>query len=484
MIRTFGLCLTMTLLAQTMPVAANKPVKNGGRATVEELSVRRDGSRLEISFNLNLEEVKPQTYRAMRFTPVLSHGENILAFEPILVGGRRQMILAERHKEDVRLINARKQNAPLFCMMSTEFRPWMEGAELSLAQDLCGCGGDVRSQEKTPLDTLIFDIPVYEVSPVAAFLKPKAEAVKVREESGSAYLDFPVNRTEINPTYRRNSHELAKITATIDRVKDDPNTRITHISIHGYASPEGSFENNRRLAQGRAEALKNYVCKLYGFAPEIFNVESTPEDWAGLRRYVDTSDMAHRAELLRIIDKDTDEDRKNWLLQQVDGRKSYEFLLEEVYPALRHSDYTVEYVVRPFSIEEGKALLKTNPRMLSLNEMFLIAQTYEPGSPEFNEVFAIAVKLYPDDETANLNAANIALTERDFDSAEAYLSKAGTSPEATHARGVAALLKGDYDRAGELLARAAEEGVAQAGVNLEELKKKRANLKLIEENIY
>jgi hypothetical protein len=38
--------------------------------------------------------------------------------------------------------------------------------------------------------------------------------------------------------------------------------------------------------------------------------------------------------------------------------------------------------------------------------MYLVAQTYEPGSPEFNEVFDIAVRLFPDDETANLNAAS------------------------------------------------------------------------------
>lgn len=476
-------CLVVALLAPAVSAQAAKKNKNMGRASVEELSVVKENKRLEVSFYLNLDEVKPQTYKAMRFTPVLTNGDNVYAFEPILVGGRRQMILAERHGDDSRLINRRKQNEPLFCQMSTDFRPWMEGAQLSLAQDLCGCGGDVRSQEQTPLRELMFDIPVYEVKPLMAFVKPRAEAVKQRAESGSAYLDFPVNETVINPSYRRNSEELAKIIATIDKVKNDTNTRITYIRIHGYASPEGSFANNRRLAQGRAEALENYVAQLYGFPEDIFTVESTPEDWAGLRRYVESSEMPRRAELLRIIDKDEEEDRKNWLLQQVDGRKSYEFLLREVYPTLRHSDYTVEYVVRPFSVEEGKRLLKTNPRLLSLNEMFLIAQTYEPGSEEFSEVFDIAVRLFPDDATANLNAANIALTERDYTAAANYLKRSGDTPEAVHARGVLALLTGDYDAAESLLRRAHEQGVAQAAANLEQLHAKRENVRLIEENM-
>ena len=79
---------------------------------------------------------------------------------------------------------------------------------------------------------------------------------------------------------------------------------------------------------------------------------------------------------------------------------SYRYILDNIYPRLRHSDYTVTYTVRPFSIEEAKEILKTKPQQLSLQEMFLVAQTYEPGSPEFNEVFDIAVRLFPDDETA------------------------------------------------------------------------------------
>lgn len=482
MISVIRLCLLVTLLAQTVSVSAAGRTKDQGRAKVEYLSVVRDGRRLYLSFYLNLDEVKPRTYRAMKFTPVLSNGDNVLALEPVLVGGRRQMILAGRKKEQARLVNHRRQHEPVYCEMDVEFKPWMEGATLSLAQDLCGCGGDVLSQEQTPLRQLEFEIPVYEVKPLLAFVKPRAEAVKHREESGSAYLDFPVNKVAINPEYRRNAHELAKIMGTIDKVKNDSLTRITRIRIHGYASPEGSYANNSRLAWGRAEALKNYVSNLYGFDKAIFTVEATPEDWAGLRRFVDSSTMERRTEILRIIDGGADADQKSRLLEKIDGGRSYMYLLREVYPSLRHSDYTVEYVVRPLTVEESKLLLKTNPGMLSLNEMFLIAQTLEAGSPEFNEVFDIAVRLYPDDPTANLNAANIAINSHDFMKAAVYLDKAGQSAEAVHARGVCALMTGEYDRAEELLGEAARLGVEQAAANLEQLAAKRDNIRRIEEN--
>ena len=302
-----------------------------------------------------------------------------------------------------------------------------------------------------------------------SFVIPKAEVVKVRMETGSAFLDFPVNQTVIYPDYRRNDSELAKIRATIDLVKNDPNTRITHIGIHGYASPEGSYQNNVRLAQGRAEALKEYVRKQYHFADSLFDVRSTPEDWEGLRRYVAQSDMEYKEELLAIIDGPLEPDPKNWKLQTVDSKKPYEFLLKNVYPALRNSDYTVQYTVRKFSVEEAKQQLKTRPQLLSLEEMFAIAQTYEPGSPEFKEVFDIAVHVFPDDETANLNAACIYLEEGNLERAEKYLLKAGNSPEAVHAQGVLAMLKGDYEQATLLLKQAEQAGVTQAEENLKQI---------------
>lgn len=80
--------------------------------------------------------------------------------------------------------------------------------------------------------------------------------------------------------------------------------------------------------------------------------------------------------------------------------------------------------------------MKAGPQQLSLQEMFLVAQTYEPGSPEFNEVFDIAVRLFPDDETANLNAACTDLQKDDLTSAEKHLAKAGNSKEAERVRDV------------------------------------------------
>ena len=109
---------------------------------------------------------------------------------------------------------------------------------------------------------------------------------------------------------------------------------------------------------------------------------------------------------------------------EISGGDVYRFMLREWFPALRHSDYLVKYTIRNFTVEEAKELIYTDPRQLSLEEMYRVAQSYEPGTPEFNEVFEIAVRMYPDDPVSNLNAANAALMRRDAEAAHRYLQKA------------------------------------------------------------
>lgn len=176
---------------------------------------------------------------------------------------------------------------------------------------------------------------------------------------------------------------------------------------------------------GVPAALRDYVGRLMELPTSIFTVKATPEDWDGLRRYVaDSTGISHRSEILSLIDSDLEPDPKEARIKSL-YPEDYAYMLRNWYPALRHSDYRVDYTVRSFSVEEAKALLRTKPQQLSLNELYLVAQTYEPGSPEFDEVFQIAVRMFPDSPEANLNSANIALREDRLSEAEAYLRKAG-----------------------------------------------------------
>ena len=428
-------------------------------------------------------DMKISSDRMLTLTPVIQAADSSAnkVLPPVVFYGRRREIVNQREgsvPENAYEVLRRKNNTEQTVNYSTRipFEEWMNGASLELDADLCGCGNHVQEEDRMAL--MPVKLSRYVIEPSIAFVAPRVEAVKNRAEEGRAFLDFPVNQTIIKPEFRKNPEELQKIRETIELVKNDENTSITGVEIVGYASPEGSYKLNTRLAQGRAEALKKYVQGLYDFEDEVIKVSSVPEDWQGLRNYVAAGDFLQKDELLSIIDNvQLDEDKREWQLRQVDGGKVYAALLKDCYPALRHSDYAVHYVVRGFTIDEAKEIINKRPQQLSLDEMFRVAQTYESGSEEFKEVFEVAVRMFPEDPTANINAAAIELQQGNWKQAERYLQKSDADAAATkNNRGVLLMMQGQLDEAEVLFNEAKAMGCKEAEKNLEEIANKREDI--------
>ena len=422
-------------MAAVMPCAAFASVADGvtGTPLLDSIKAGVATDRFHIAMAINFDFVKVNANLKVTYTPLLIGTESgdTATFTPVMLTGHRQHILHSRADHGFKGIELQRDNGKpqsIDYASSVSYEPWMDNSMLYLTDDLCGCG-EIMSRERVPLLAIA---PTPEPEPVVleCYLTPEVEAVKHRAEKGRAFIDFPVNRTELHPDYRRNTQELGKILATIRLVLENSDLEITRVGIHGYASPEGSYANNTRLASGRARTLADYVKALAGLDDVAMTVESTPEDWAGLREYVDSTHLTSRDGLLALIDSNMEPDAKDARMRR-EYPSDYAFLLKEVYPALRHSDYEVEYTVRPFNLEEAREMLRKDPRKLSLHEMYMVAQSYPAGSDEFNEVFEVAVRMFPDDAVANLNAAVAAVNRGDTVSARRYVAKADSLPQAS-----------------------------------------------------
>lgn len=458
-----GVASCNTAIAQTIA---------SGTVTIDSVQTSVENERVDVAFKLNLNNLKLKAEQQLILTPMLATDSDTTALQPIIINGRSQQIRMMRASKRAKKYTEGKEPIVVLRKNGTEQsinysqtiirKQPLESDVLQLfaAQDLCGCG-DLQDQDRTLLAN-IDNLDAW--MPAIAFVKPAAEARKQRAEKGEAYLSFRVNKTDIVVDLFDNTRELAKITKTIDLVRDDKNVEITGINIHGFASPDGPYANNERLARERAASLKNYVSHLYTIDNKLFSSNSTPEDWDGFRHKVQLSQLANKEEILKISKSNLAPDDKDKRIRQL-YPQDYAVIMSDIYPRLRHSDYTVSYTVRPFSVEEAKQILRTRPQQLSLQEMFLVAQTMEEGSAEFNEVFDIAVRMFPDDPTANLNAACADLQRRDIASAEKHLQKAGNSAEALNARGALAVMKKDYALARQLFADAAAAGSDDAKAN-------------------
>lgn len=457
--------------AQNADVTVNK---NRGLVNITDARMTRVGDRMDVSMTIGYAMLKVKSTGAVVVTPMIVNGADTLRLQSQGLYGRSAWYASRRNDRmplggnEQSSFRFEKNLPPVAYTEKVPFQNWMNGADLQVEVTDYGCAGCNKGQA--------FSGPLahYETvnySPVFIYQTAVAEEVKTRELAGRAFIDFPVNRTEIYPNYRQNPVELRKIIGTIDSVKNDKDITVTSISIKGFASPEGSYSNNSRLAQGRTESLKNYVQSLYHFAPGFIRTSFEPEDWQGLKEYVEGSSMADKYGILDIInDRTLDPDAKDAAIKRR-YPTAYSFLLENVYPGLRHSDYKIEYSIRSFiDPVEIRELLVKEPGKLSLNEIYIAVQGLEPGSDQYNEIFETAARLFPNEPVANLNAANAMMQRGDLVGAERYLEKSGDSKEAVYARGVLAALKGDYATALPLVERAVSMGLKDENGILEHLR--------------
>ena len=472
------LFLATALAAQTTIFLPTKKGEVDTRVKVNNWQVTTTEGKTVLTADFILDSLEVASNRFRAFTPVLVSRDSTQRqrLKSLLVTGRRQEIVFERdgidgiyayNNERVRRLVGQPQTYSY--TDAVDRQDWHQGADLWLECDLCGCG-DSKDFGQAFLGTLQKPDP-YDLIRLADIVP--AAAKKERNLHGTAYITFVVNKWDMLPDYMNNRRELRKITDTLDVMVKDPNVSVRQIKIHGWASPESPYEHNKMLAENRAKSLTDYVKKQYNLPAEVFaKAEATPENWLGLRKAVEEADetvLPHKQQILNIIgDMSLQPDPKEWKIKQ-QYPAEYQYLLKNVYPGLRRSDYEISFNFSDFTLDQAKEIYKTKPYQLSLREMWDVAQTLEPGSNDYNKVMQTAVNVYPDDPQALVNLANIAIRQKDLLKAESLLERAGDSAEAINARAVIAIIQKRYGDAETLLGQAAAKGL-DVSKNLEAIK--------------
>ena len=454
--------------------------QNGVRGTVsfENVSAKKDGSQLMMNFTTNLSNLRLKSQEMVILTPVLQSVDKSQSyqFNPIVITGRARMKVLNRElgfdsyefpQTPSLIIRQTKKGPELIPVeLSVPYAGWMRNATLMVDENTTGCAScevsndiyGVMSRVLPPLAP-----PVYELS----YVTPPVEPVKQRSETHSAYLNFEVGKSVLLRDFKDNATVLNEVNKIVTEVRNDKNLSFTEFKVTGYASPEGGYDYNMRLSESRAKAFVAYMKDKEKMDPSLMKVNWMGEDWIGLRQEVTKSDLANKKEILEILDIQ-DINKRKAKLHALNGGRTYKILLDKYYPPLRRIDYTLAYIARPFDVNEAKQVNKTKPQYLSLNEMFLVANSYDKGSDQFKEVFDIAVRLYPTDPIAQLNTAALEIETGAYDPAISRLQGINL-PEAWNNLGVAYAMKKDYTTAMQYFDQAAQAGVQDAAANRDEL---------------
>lgn len=455
--------------------------------TRPELTLKND--TLTMEFSMDVADVRVNSEQTYAFTPVLREGKNYYAMPPVIVTGknrdykmrRSERKLARRFGYDnpFVVIHGRQDDREdvVRYKASVPYQPWMDHASMILLQEgkEC-CEVDllnikvIESDMAVETPALPVELEVCEpCKEMVSFLTPKEEPLKVRSEQSTLFIEFPVGKTAFDADYKNNRGELQKLKAILDPLEDRDLVTFKSINVCGYSSPDGSVRTNDRVASQRAESFALNLKGGYNFPQAILHVTSAGEDWDSLVKMLEEDKPAYADKALEVIQKYDNLDVREARLKTTLGTATYRTMMNQYYPRLRRLSVSVDYEVREVLNSEAARLIYTNPKLLSLQEMYRVAAMYQPGTKEYKEVYEIAANTYPEDVTANINAASANIISGDFKKAASYMDKVKEDPRANNNLGVLAWLAGNTEDAKGWFQKAASVEPEKANANLEKM---------------
>ncbi len=293
----------------------------------------------------------------------------------------------------------------------------------------------------------------------------------MKAQKTEANIKFLINQANLrkgelkNNTVQEFVNMLKKINA------DREGLNLKNVEVAAYASPEGGFKFNDKLAGKRQDVTENYVKKqLKSAALADANVDAnyTAQDWDGFKQLVQASNIQDKDVILRVLEMYKDPQEREAQIRNMS--QGFRELADGILPELRRSRLIINYETVGRSDQQIKDQFTADPTQLSADEL-LYAAALENSAAQKEVIYKKAAELYGNDYRAFNNLASLAFNNGNEAQAKNYinqaLSKNSKAPEANANLGLIAMKNGDLKAAENYLANAIDaNGFGEALGNL------------------
>lgn len=161
-------------------------------------------------------------------------------------------------------------------------------------------------------------------------------------------ISYPINDTKLHEDYLDNYKALQTIRRAF---KSSP--RIDSIVIYSYASPEGPYFLNKRLAKERGESARRYLLTQIGstinFPNSLVIIKPTAENWEGLKELMRESyPYSDKNQVLELLESnEISNNKKKIALKNINNGRPWSYIKTEFLPKLRYATWVAEWVPVP-----------------------------------------------------------------------------------------------------------------------------------------
>lgn len=280
---------------------------------------------------------------------------------------------------------------------------------------------------------------------------------RINAHKQEAQIKFLVNQANLRKSELKNN-SVTEFVEMLKRINRERETlAIKDIDVLGFASPEGAYDFNDKLANKRQNTAEQYVkdqLKKTKVNTDI-NAKYTAEDWDGFQQLVQASNIQDKDVILRVLSMYKDPQEREQQIRNMSA--GYRELADGILPELRRSRMIINYETIGRSDEQIQQQYVADPAQLSVDEL-LYSATLTDDVNKQEEIYKTAAKLYPADYRALNNIAALEFNKGNNDTAKEYINKVfnvlSNAPEANANLGMIALQSGDIANAENYIAKA------------------------------
>ena len=459
----------LSLMAIVMMTSCSKIVDKPQEIKVDPEDVSVVGNEIKADITGTFPPKKFARKGELKVTPVLKYGDKEVV-------GETEVYVGEKAKLNGTKVSY-KEGGKYKQSCRFKYTPDMEGKELKL---YLRCDAKCGKKVYEIPDVLIAD----GVNTTATLANAEEQAVPtpskyqtVVEDLTEADINFIVAQTNLRES-ELSAADMKALLDAIQKANKDKKRQISKVEISGYASPEGGYELNDRLATNREANTEKYLRGKVNGNQTRYISSTTAEDWQGFRTEVEQSDIQDKDLVLRVLEMYSDPEEREQQIRNL--AKVYDDLAQNILPKLRRSRILMTTAITGKSDEQLLNEAKEKPETLSVDELLYAASVaptkdeqialykkvielhndyraynnlgmiaYEQNKlDEAEQYFAKALELAPNDPDVNFNAGLCDLAKGDVANAEKHLGKAaGTKGDLEGALGTLYTMKGDYNKA-------------------------------------
>ena len=282
---------------------------------------------------------------------------------------------------------------------------------------------------------------------------------RVIDHKQEANVKFLINQANLRSNELKNN-SVREFVSMLKRINADrEKLAIKNVEVQAYASPEGGFTFNDKLANKRQNVSEGYVkqqLKGTNLQTDI-DAHYTAQDWEGFMKLVQASKIQDKDVILRVLSMYKDpQEREQQIRNMSEGFRE---LADGILPELRRSRLIINYQTIGRSDQQIKQQYAADPTKLSLEELLYAASLTNDVKAK-KAIYEKTTELYDRDYRAYNNLAALALNEGDEHTANSYLSQAlqanRKAPEAYANKAYINLTHGEIAEAEHNLADATE----------------------------